>query len=1164
MPTPSLKEFTEPVPVCGKTCSLAAVLEIFRSSRCDTIVVVNEQQRPLGVVNLRQVMPYLISSPRLGESTEVMHNHPDSLQATGDFHKPLSQLDPPIIEPLTILPAQLSLSQFWPYLQQSDDRLPQNREQEMGKRLRRSQSKVQQTPGLRLEEAVQVGQLNVQSSPLQAYWALVDEDEKFLGLLNSWSILQSLAPDFPTTNAAEGSMEPPPMGLRSLVQLLEQLPIPLSLQTATGQVLAENLTWRQEIGKSPDWNWVRSTTAAMLDFPSASASSALRTEDTHSESLFDGSSMPLTRKAQLSAPVESAFAIRNAAHPWAATSTQAAVQHYCAIDTPCMAAAVSRGRVTSSASPTSKTQDAEVSWEASKLTTDTRKQTQERVFSFVEVPLSPSMILQERDWGLRGGSYQSNMAVDSSQLSSPNLWLVMAQDTTEQQQVAKELAAKNADLVQLNRLKDEFLACISHELRTPLTAVLGLSTLLKDQVLGQLNERQARYARLIYQSGRQLMTVVNDILDLTRMETGQLELTLEPVQIQLVCDRAYSQAQQVLQEKDLNQEEPSPQIEFTLEIEPGLEMLVADELRLRQMLAHLLSNALKFTDVGGEIGLRVNRWEGWIAFTVWDTGIGIPPEKQHLIFQKFQQLENPLTRRFEGTGLGLVLTQRLAHLHGGDISFISKISEGSQFTLLLPSCPPQGRGQESKVESGKVDGDAFGVTSASLSNQSFNLQPANPQPATQTNRNRLVLIVETVPQYLEGLTEQLKSLGYRSVIARSGTDAIKKARSLQPCAVLLNPLLPQLSGWDVLTLLKSDDQTCHIPVLVTTTQAEKQQAYHQNADGFLSLPVQKQALLESLNRLCKPKNPSSSSLTILHLSPDLVETNCQSSVLSSELTEVLNLQQSEFNYRVLEADDLDQAELLVRVWHPDVILLSGAGIADPLTYLKELSVHSGLASLPLITLEHQTTEAANQITGLSVYPCLAPDSPQKMASLLQVIQVAAGMSRKPNILMMDIVKQGKRWQLGRLNIEGSTLQSSTPTQPHTPWLQALSQYLQTAGFRSSLSCSWSEVYRQLQEESVDLLIIRLTDISDTSVLTKGLIPLNQLPKLPPILVLDHRLDAQHLDKVVANGATSTPNLESLLRAVATQILRGPSPSMSQLLDQINQTLAHSWVMERAS
>jgi signal transduction histidine kinase len=234
----------------------------------------------------------------------------------------------------------------------------------------------------------------------------------------------------------------------------------------------------------------------------------------------------------------------------------------------------------------------------------------------------------------------------------PDLQLLIATDITQQQQLAAELAAKNADLIGLNRLKDEFLACISHELRTPITAVMGLSTLLKDQTLGQLNERQARYAGLIHQSGRHLMSVVNDILDLTRMETGQINLSLEPVQIKMVCDRAIKQAR-ATQPNSSSSEEPN----VTLAIETGLDTLVADELRLRQMIIHLLANAIKFTQVDGKIGLRVNHWEGWIAFTVWDTGIGIPEQQQHLIFQKFQQLENPLTR--------LLLTKN-SHLHRAD------------------------------------------------------------------------------------------------------------------------------------------------------------------------------------------------------------------------------------------------------------------------------------------------------------------------------------------------------------------------------------------------------------------------------------------------------------------------------------------------------------------
>lgn len=1320
MPTPSLKKFAQAAPVCSQTSGLADVLEIFASSGCHAIVVVSPQHCPLGVVNLSQVMPHLISARQSGEFPLAM--------TTRDSNRSISELEPPIIEPLAILPAQLSLSQFWPYLQESENSLtrnwgglaqgsqslsdslsspapqelagcsPDGREGEFHSRTQwgfhnpygdsppTSSSCYTLTPSApdRMTRYAQApptprsanvplnshrftpdpvpSSYECRSSP--QHWALVDEEGKFLGLLNSWRILKSLAPSSAQHETTGRDEQPQPTNLKPLVQLLEHLPLPLSIQTTTGQVLAQNLIWRQQIGTSPNLDWVRRTTAAMLDF---GASEPCSTGESVSRS--DGATTRPNEANQ--APCESLSSVPRRIKQRGKTGEQAGVQYFCAMDTPRLPTSVSTQQVILSAPRMSQTQKPSTLGQASSQTPEALKNTQERVFSFVKIPLSSAVFEGEK---AQAWEDVSNLTSSSYPASLSDLCVVLAQDTTEQQQVAKELAAKNADLIHLNRLKDEFLACISHELKTPLTAVLGLSTLLKDQALGELNERQARYARLIYQSGRQLMTLVNDILDLTRMETGQLELTCEPVQIQSVCDRAYSQAGQLQQEKE-QQEDPTTETKFTLEIEPGLDTLVADELRLRQMLVHLLSNALKFTDVGGEMGLRVNLWEGWIAFTVWDTGIGIPPEKQHLIFQKFQQLEQPLTRRFEGTGLGLVLTQRLARLHGGDVSFISKPGEGSQFTLLLPPCPPQSKG---------VDGEIY----------------ACPMPNAQCPiRNRLVLIVETVPRYLDSLTEQLKSLGYRVVIARSGTEAIEKARGLQPRAILLNPLLPQLSGWDVLTLLKSDAQTSHIPVLVTATQAEKQQAYQNKADGFLSLPVQKPALLQSLTGLEEPESPTSSKgLTILHLSPvetypqipvDL-PTSSDSSNLSSGITELLSFQHSELNYRVLEADDLEQAELLARVWQPDVVLLDAAKIADSLSYLKQFTLYPGLLSIPLVTLDHQTTEAANQVTGLSVYPCLAPDNASKMTALLQVLQVAAGMSYMPSILVMDIGERGgmevEENSLSQLLLSqdptinpmsfcssgcagsdresvaepnGSPLlglsqpgakglqhevpqesadrtqtecyalssggqeclpcqtfqrclhatgssvshverethvihsrvtpqelnhpqarqsrrvrsaggkgrysQMATPLKPQSSWLQALMQYLQTAGFRSVLSCSWTEIYHQLQEQSVDLLLIRIKDISDASGLVSGLLALTQLQKqkLPPILVLDHRLNADSpvvgarlslREQAMMGRGDSTSNLDSLLTAVATQILRGHSLSMTQLLEQINQAL----------
>jgi signal transduction histidine kinase/CheY-like chemotaxis protein len=1154
MPTPSLKEFAQAIPVCEQTSSLSALLEIFQASGCDAIVVVSEQQRPLGVVNLRQVLPHLLSSARLGETPVAI--------GAGDFHKPLSHLEPTIIEPLAIVPDKLSLSQFWVYLKESGNSLRKDWGSfEEGESLRAGEwesgrigenspitlTRYAQAPQTPHHPCIAPTKLKIENSLVQ-HWALVDGDGKFLGLLNSWLLLKSLTPNFTTSEASTGTdEEPQPTSIKLLVQLLEQLPLPLSLQTATGQVLTQNLSWRQQIGTSPDFEWIRRTTAAMLDSPCVEPQTTLKSSTVPE-------SHTLKKRTTLKSSTSRSPFAGNAINPLNQTCVQALAERHCAIATPHMAAAVSKRREILSTSPVLKTQENPASWEESVPGGETQEKSQERVFSFVKIPLSLSVVESKR---IGKQKKQQGFSPDACGHGyGSDLCLVMAQDTTEQQQVAKELAAKNADLVQLNRLKDEFLACISHELKTPLTAVLGLSSLLKDQALGKLNERQARYARLIYQSGRQLMTVVNDILDLTRMETGQLELTLEPVQIQNVCDRAYSQAQQLQSDKDPNNTESTPDTQFTLEIEPGLEKLVADELRLRQMLGHLLSNALKFTDAGGEIGLKINRWDGWIAFTVWDTGIGIPPEKQHLIFQKFQQLEEPLTRRFEGTGLGLVLTQRLARLHGGDVSFISKSGEGSEFTLLLPSCPPQGSWGEQKQQSG-----------GEKENHLCHPAPLPRISEQQATRNRLVLIVETVPRYLEGLTEQLNRLGYRVVIARSGTEAIEKARSLQPCVVLLNPLLPQLSGWDVLTLLKSDNQTLHIPVLVTATQAEKQQAYHHKADGFLSLPVQEQALVQSLTRLgqhqelTKPR-----SLTILHLNPELEKKPSDLSLLSSDFTDILSLQHSELNYRVIEADDLEQAELLARIWHPDVVLLDSAKIADPLAYLQQLSLHSDLTSLPLVTLDHQTTEAANQVMGLSVYPCLAEDNSSKIAALLQVIQVAAGMSRQPNILVMDlsVIQQEPELSKPERRMPNKTQQqkirrrnssNSSPVTANSSWLQAVIQYLQTAGCRSLASCSLTEVYRQLQEQSIDLMLIRLKDINDSSTLMKRLMSLAQQPNLPPILVLDHRLETEPLDDTFTSGSDSTSELDSQLKAIATQILRGPSQSMPQLLEQINQILA---------
>ena len=1068
---PSLQNFIEPVPLCRSTAQLKTLRSIFSQGNCDRIAVVNEQLQPLGLIYLRSLMPLADRDSK--------------------WQKPLSE-NPIAIAPLRTVSGDLSVTEFWQYLQTAELNPPEEQSQSEGRYLDR---------------------------PI----ALTNSEGQFLGLLNSLSLLQFAAVNSSSikhSTASEYSLKAqqtaarehghapvqsaiataldaqlrfleaglkPSENLDSLVQLLEKLPLPLRLQTLTGQIVSQNAAWRILLGAGPE--------------PVAEPA-----VNPHRSSAHKPGKEPTEHKSAPTLAVSQEFrtlvGVARSSDRDSTAATSCSLPLYAA------------------ASPSTLTSPAwcPIAGKPDTYTCDCPVQKgQERTWQFVKQPLSDNLIL------------------------------VMGQDVTEEHLVAKELAAKNADLIHLNRLKDEFLSCISHELKTPLTAVLGLSSLLKDKLIGELNDRQTRYAKLIHKSGRHLMTIVNDILDLTRMETGQLELIPEPVEITAACNRAFEQAKQLQQ-----QEEKSPsksevtttnpdiefpaETEFTLEIEPGITCLIADELRLRQMLVNLLSNALKFTEIGGKIGLKVNIWEGWIAFTVWDTGIGIPTEKQHLIFQKFQQLESPMTRRFQGTGLGLVLTQRLARLHGGDVSFISSEGQGSQFTLLLPPNPPGNSGEES-AEYRALEPELF--------------KPKYQYPIANS-RSRLVLIVEAVPKYIENLTNVLTGLGYQVIVARSGTEALEKARRFSPEVIFLNPLLPLLSGWDVLTLLKSDPDTRSIPAIVTATRGEKERASVNRAEGFLSLPVTEPALRMLLGDLIGRPNanaqPVRSSLTILWLSPQNSSSQGSSLLLNPTYC------------RVLEADDLGQAELVARIWRPDAIVLDGTNqLENPLAFIKQLSLSRSLGSLPLVTLDPATTQLANQVKGLSVFPCLATDSstsdtPLVASALWQVIQVAAGMSWKPSILFADIstlpdLQQNMRGNGETTEMEKGDLQTNIHfpipnSESSNPNFQALIQYIQTAGFRGSIALRWMEVLQQLQYQSVDLVLLCLRDThSESPSMLQALSTLRQMTGKPPILVLDYR----------CNVTLESEAIDFLLQEVSAKILPS-SLSAAQLLDRIQHTL----------
>jgi signal transduction histidine kinase/DNA-binding response OmpR family regulator len=1096
----SLREFIVFVPTCDETASLADIWQQFQQTGAEQVVILADRRRPMGLVRLNRFVAAFgnLTGASAGQLTGHSVVVPLAQSSVMDY--------PAFVESLSTLVAETS----WEQLQ------------------------------LDLATLVQ--------RPI----ALVDGSGQYVGLLDWMQVLHHLATqtiDLQSQTVSSSASSPAHAALDTgsaagitapterafldpLIDLLERLPLPLMLQTSAGRVITQNLAWRQRVGAIQHLPQIRRAAARILEADLACQTDSDRRSDVSVS--FDArrgdpeATHPSSeRKGLFSVPIPEADSAHQVGTCQLASEPNACVCVCSMKNGPDRVWQFIKVPMGVSRLHEHADEPAVAIWDMAQVAAPSFEATSFEATSFEATSFEPAAYPTANP---ESGKPPQTFETPPFKLASlkfnpdPNwrlliqtetLWLVLAQDMTEEQQVAKELTAKNADLIQLNRLKDEFLACISHELKTPLTAVLGMSSLLKDQLLGDLNERQSHYAQLIYRSGRHLVAIINSILDLTRIETGQLELLLEQIHLPTLCQHAYKQAQKQHLETNAEATAGSLDLRFQLEMQPKLEFMVADELRLRQMLTHLLSNAIKFTEPGGAIGLRVETWEGWIAFTVWDTGIGIPAEKQHLIFQKFQQLEQPLTRQFHGTGLGLVLTQRLARLHGGDISFTSAPGQGSQFTLLLPPVPPQ------------------------ASETDFDLPTARRHPKA-VDRNRLVLIVESDARLLEKRVEQLTELGYRAVIARSGTEAIEKARRLQPAAILLNPLLPLLSGWDVLTLLKTDETTHDIPVVITAVRVEREQAYQTGADAFLRLPIELSTLQNCLSGLIQPLAPEPppliSDLTVLHL-----HEGCPSFTLVSPQLNAASSSQSllQSHCRILEVDDLDQADLLARVWKPDVVLIDRVQ-TNPQLFMQQLSRATALADLPLITLTAELTHAANQIPGLAVFPYLATIAEVKaggkapplplpnLAELMQVMQLAAKVSWIPHILLVDCAA------------------IVPPAASIHPSVQALTQYLQTAGFRSTASKDWHKVAHQLQHQGVDLLLLCVSLTESPALVSQIVQTLEQLPEMP-ILVWNYQpreaVDPETLDAAIQEWYEITPHIQP------------NSLSILELLAQIHQVLA---------
>ncbi|WCM98681.1 response regulator [Acidovorax sp. GBBC 1281] len=460
---------------------------------------------------------------------------------------------------------------------------------------------------------------------------------------------------------------------------------------------------------------------------------------------------------------------------------------------------------------------------------------------------------------------QAQMEAQQTELEQSNAQL---EEQTQQLEYQKQqllraqdaLSQKANDLEQASQYKSEFLANMSHELRTPLNSSLILAKLLADNKSGNLTGEQVKYAQTIHGAGNDLLSLINDILDLSKIEAGQATISIEPMDVARAVNALVDPLRPVAHDKGLA---------LHCTVEPGAPAtLQTDVQRFGQVLKNLLSNALKFTEQG-EVSLRVfGNADGTVSFAVSDTGIGIPEHQQELIFEAFRQADGSTHRRYGGTGLGLSISRDLAKLLGGSITVRSTPGQGSIFTLVLPLVAPLNAPQDAARPTAQASpapaAPAPAGRPAGLSAPPAGGAPTVPPSAGAVRRpanavaddrdqlapgRRTILVVEDDVRFARILLDLSREMGFQSVITHTGGEGLAAALEYMPSAVVLDMNLPDISGLAVLDQLKRNPVTRHIPVHVVSVADYAQEAMGRGAIGYALKPVKRDELVQALQRM---------------------------------------------------------------------------------------------------------------------------------------------------------------------------------------------------------------------------------------------------------------------------------------------------------------------------
>ncbi|MGA9903447.1 MAG: response regulator, partial [Terriglobales bacterium] len=460
------------------------------------------------------------------------------------------------------------------------------------------------------------------------------------------------------------------------------------------------------------------------------------------------------------------------------------------------------------------------------------------------------------------------LAQKAQQLAEQNVEVERKNQEIEQARRALEEKAK--ELALTSKYKSEFLANMSHELRTPLNSILVLGQQLSDNPDGNLTPKQVEFSRTIHGAGTDLLNLITDILDLSKIESGTVSVEAEEVFFASLLDTV---------ERPFKHEAENRRLTFEVQTDPHLaRSVVTDSKRLQQVLKNLLSNAFKFTELGGvRLSVSVAK-SGWtedhpilskaatvVAFEVTDTGIGIPYDKQRIIFEAFQQADAGTSRKYGGTGLGLAISRELASLLGGEIQLRSAPGRGSTFTLYLPQTyvgPSSSATMERKYSSSAPPSQlsAAGMVEhqvEKIQDDRENLQPDD----------AVLLIVEDDPHYARVLLDLSRDKGFKVLVAMRGADALALAREYHPTAVTLDVFLPDMLGWTVLNHLKQDPATRHIPVQMLTLDEDRHHGLSRGAFSFVTKPTTPEGLETALTRIKNYSTPRRKRLLVVEDNP---------------------------------------------------------------------------------------------------------------------------------------------------------------------------------------------------------------------------------------------------------------------------------------------------------